>query len=196
MRRERHVSRHLIGREVDVRRQMPDDAIGVDGDGGRLDRAARDDERNPRLVQQDRVGFVDHRDGKWPQDLLVGMEREPVTQIVEPQLIGGRVGDVAPIGRASFLRRHILRHGPHGQAEPAVCLTHPLRIAAGEIVVRGQHVDAISCARVPRDGGNRCQRLALTGLHLRQSVRARARERLRVVRRTSAARAPATPRQQ
>ena len=194
-RRQRHVPRHLLDDEVHVWCETPDDAIGIDGGGGRLYRATSDDERNPRLVQQDRVGFVDHRGGKWPQHLFVRMESEAIAQVVEPQLVGGCVGDVAPVRRPSIVQRHVLPHGRHGEAEPPVCLPHPCRIAAGEIVVHGEHMDAASLARIPRHSGNRRQRLAFARLHLHNpSVRQRECA-FELRRRTSAARVPARPRQ-
>ena len=49
---------------------------------------------------------------------------------------------------------------------PTVDLAHPLRVAAGQVIVDGDDVDAFAGqgVQVGRHGGN--QRLAFTGLHL------------------------------
>ena len=55
---------------------------------------AGDDERRPRLVDQDRVHLVDDRVGVLPLDPLVQREHHVVAQVVEPELVVGAVGDV------------------------------------------------------------------------------------------------------
>ena len=53
-----------------------------------------------------------------------------------------------------------------GEAEEAVDLAHPVGVAAGEIVVDGDDVDALALERVEIDGERRDQGLALAGAHL------------------------------
>ena len=53
-----------------------------------------------------------------------------------------------------------------GEAEEAVDLAHPVGVAAGEIVVDGDDVDALALERVQIDGERRDQGLALAGAHL------------------------------
>ena len=53
-----------------------------------------------------------------------------------------------------------------GQAEEAVDLAHPVGVAAGEVVVDGDDVDALAGQRVEIDRKRRDQRLAFAGLHL------------------------------
>ena len=45
-------------------------------------------------------------------------------------------------------------------------LAHPLRVAAGEVVVHRDDVDALAVERVQVGGQRRDERLALAGLHL------------------------------
>ena len=52
------------------------------------------------------------------------------------------------------------------QAEEAVDLAHPLGVAAGEVVVHRDHVDALAGERVEIDRQGRHQGLALAGAHL------------------------------
>ena len=53
------------------------------------------------------------------------------------------------------------------KAEELINLPHPVGIAAGQVVIDGDHVDAAprQCIQVDRQGGD--QRLAFAGLHLR-----------------------------
>ncbi len=53
-----------------------------------------------------------------------------------------------------------------GEAEEAVDAAHPLGVAAGEVVVDGDDVDALAVQRVEVAGERRHQRLALAGAHL------------------------------
>ena len=46
-------------------------------------------------------------------------------------------------------------------------LTHPLGVAAGEVVVDRNDVHSMTGQPVQVDGQRRCEGLALTGLHLR-----------------------------
>ena len=53
-----------------------------------------------------------------------------------------------------------------GHAEEAVDPAHPLRVAAGEVVVDGDDVDALAVEGVEVGGQRGDQRLAFAGLHL------------------------------
>ena len=55
---------------------------------------------------------------------------------------------------------------PDGEAEEAVDLAHPLGVAAGQVVVDGDDVDAVAGEGVQVDRQGRDQGLALAGLHL------------------------------
>ena len=53
-----------------------------------------------------------------------------------------------------------------GEAEEAVDLSHPFGVAAGEVVVDGDDMDAAAGQRVEVDRKRCHQRLAFAGLHL------------------------------
>ena len=150
--------------------ETADGVIRGGGDPGRTRGAARDDERNACLVDQDRVRFVDHRRGERTQHLLMGVTRELIAQIVEADLVGGRVGDVESVGRSTLVAGRALLDRADRQPGPAIDLPHPRRVAAREVIVGGEDVDAPPAARVPDDGRDRSQRLALAGLHLRDAA--------------------------
>ena len=54
---------------------------------------------------------------------------------------------------------------PTDHAEEAVEAAHPLRVAAGQVVVDGDDVDALAVERVEVGRQGRDQRLAFAGLH-------------------------------
>ena len=147
-----------------------------------------DDERGPRLVDQDAVGLVDDRvvvgplDGRSPswcsprprkacsKRLAVGVaELEPlqlVAEEVEAELLAGAVGDVAGVGGAAGGVGLAGLDAADGQAEQLVDRRVPVGVALGEVVVDGDDVDALALqgVEVRRQGGD--QGLALAGLHL------------------------------
>ncbi len=131
--------------------------------GAVLDRAG-DDERRACLVDQDRVDLVDDGEGVAALDHLRLAHLHVVAQVVEAQLVVGRIGDVAGVHRLALLVVEAVHDGADGEAEELVDATHPLGVAAGEIVVDGDDMHR------PGEGieidRQRCdQRLAFAGLH-------------------------------
>ena len=102
--------------------------------------------------------------GRWT--ICVARIFHIVAQIVEAELVVGRVGDVALIGVAALLVGQVGDDHPDAQAEEAVDLPHPFGVALGEIVVDGDDMDALAGQRVEIDRERRDQRLALAGPHL------------------------------
>ena len=130
-----------------------------------LERAG-DDQRRAGLVDQDRVDLVDDRVMVAALHHLGALILHVVAQIVEAELVVGGVGDVAGIGRAPLLVGKAVHDDAGGQAEEAVDAAHPFGVAAGEIVVDGDDVDALADKRVEVDGQRGDQRLAFAGAHL------------------------------
>ena len=128
---------------------------------------ARDDQGRARLVDQDRVDLVHDGEGVAALDHVLEPELHVVAQVVEPELVVRAVGDVAGVGGFAVRVADARGHDAGGQAEEAVDLAHPLGVAAGEVVVHGDDVDALAGDGVEVGGQDRDQRLALAGLHLR-----------------------------
>ena len=140
-------ARHEPGeREVQVRR-----LLGL----------AADDQRRPRLVDEDVVDLVDDREAALALDPLVELDDHVVAQVVEPELVVRAVGDVRRVGlaRGSTGRRlmqplvvgrvagledvrGVVGDHPDAHAEEVEDRAHPLRVAPGEVVVDGDDVDA------------------------------------------------------
>ena len=145
---------------------------------GGLLRRAGDDQRRARLVDEDVVDLVDDRevvhadrlavlaDPPAVLDLLLQRRGHVVAQVVEAELGVRAVRDVGRVGGALLLvGLHVLQDAD-GEAERVVERAHPLRVAAGEVVVDRDDVDALAGERVEGDGERGGQRLALAGLHL------------------------------
>ena len=88
-----------------------------------------------------------------------------VAQIVEAELIVRAIGNVAGISRLALTIIEAVHNGAGRHAEEAIELAHPFGVAAGEVIVDGNDVHALSGERVEIDGQRCHQRLALTGAH-------------------------------
>jgi hypothetical protein len=106
-----------------------------------------------------------------------------VAQIVETELVVGPVGDVAGVGFLTLQSRHVALNRPHGQAQSHVQRSHPLHVAAGQVVVHRHDMDAFAFDRVQIGGQRRHQRLAFARHHLgdRAAVQHHAADQLDVV---------------
>ncbi len=89
-----------------------------------------------------------------------------VAQIVEAELVVRAVGDVRRIGLAALIVVETMHNHANGHPKELVDLAHPLRVAAGEIVVDGDDMHAFPAKRVEIDCGGGDERLALAGAHL------------------------------
>ena len=93
------------------------------------------------------------------------VELHVVAQVVEAELVVGAVGDVAGVGDLPLLIVEVVLDDADRHAEEAVDAAHPLGVAAGEVVVDGDDVNALAFERVQIGGKRGDQRLAFAGLH-------------------------------
>ena len=128
--------------------------------------AAGDDQRRPRLIDEDRVDLIHNGVGVAPLHHVLGVHRHVVAEVVEPELVVGAVGDVRCILRAALLRRHPGLDDADLEAEEAVDVAHPFGITCSEVVVDSDLMDTFAGERVEVRGHRRDERLALTGLLL------------------------------
>ncbi len=162
---QRDIPAVFVEREVAASAKMPCDAVHLICQHVLPGVAACDHQWNTRLVDQDRIGLVDHRRGERQMHLLARVEREPIAKKIEPDLVGCGVGDVAGVGLAAFFDPHALLDASYGKPKELIDTAHPLRVAAGQIIVHGHYVNAFAFPRVPGDRGHRRQRLAFASLH-------------------------------
>ena len=112
------------------------------------------------------VHLVDDGVVEGPLDHLVARVFHVVAQIVEAELVVGRVADVGAISGAPLLVGQARDDHPDSEAEEAVDLAHPVGVTPGEIVVDRDDVDALAGQRIEVDREGRHQSLAFAGLHL------------------------------
>ena len=121
---------HLLG-------EAGEGAVGV----GRLLGAAGDDERRPRLVDQDVVDLVDDAEDVVALDALLERGGHVVAQVVEAELGVGAVGDARRVHLAALGRRHHRLDHADVHAERVEDGSHPCGVAASQVVVHGDDVD-------------------------------------------------------
>ena len=134
---------------------------------GRLLRRAGDDQRRSRLVDQDRVDLVHDREVVASLDHGRQRELHVVAQVVEAELVVRPVGDVRAVCPLALLVGQAVLDRADVQTEELVDLPHPLGVPARQVVVHGDHMDAVAGQGVEVDGQSGNERLALAGLHLR-----------------------------
>ena len=160
------VDRALLLIELEfLAREVRDDRIDRNIETGAVFRRARDDERRARLVDQDRIDFVDDREGVAALDHLRHVVLHVVAQVVEAELVVRAVGHVRGVGLSALIVVQAMHDDADGHAEELVDLTHPLGVAAGKVVVHRDDVDALSGESVQINGGRGDERLALAGAH-------------------------------
>ena len=126
----------------------------------------RNDERRSRLVNQNRVHFVDDRIVQRTLTAVPGLVLHVVTEIVETEFVIRTVGDIGGVGGALHSRILLVRQNhADRKAEPLIELPHPLRVTAGEVIVHGHHVHALAGQRVQVNRERGGQRLAFAGAH-------------------------------
>jgi hypothetical protein len=128
---------------------------------------ARDDERRAGLVDQHRVHLVDDREDVRALHPLLERDHHVVAQVVEAELVVRAVRDVAEVRRAAFRGARLrVVEAADGEAEPAVEMPHPLRVAPREVVVDRDEVRPAPGEGVEVQRERRDERLALARRHL------------------------------
>ena len=107
----------------------------------------RDDQRCPRLVDEDRVDLVDDGVVVAALGLLSGVEHHVVAQEIEAELVVRAVGDVCGVGGALLLARLLGVHEADREPEEPVDPAHPLGVAAGEVGVHRDDVHPLAGQR-------------------------------------------------
>ena len=165
----------LLVRDLRAAEGLRDAREVVVGLGGR-GRLAGDDQRRPRLVDQDRVDLVHDRVRMAALDEALERVRHVVAEVVEAELGVRAVGDVGLVGDLALVERHLRLDERDVQPEPLVDAAVPLGVTLGEVVVDRDEVHALADraavvrghgrkrVEVEREAGD--EGLALTGLHL------------------------------
>ncbi len=156
----------LVDVVVDVLAQGRDDAVDLAVEVRGLFARTRDDERGARLVDEDGVHFVDDGEVELALDVAFDGLLHVVAQIIEAELRIGAVGDVAAVVLLALSIIEAVHDDPDAEAQEPVDSPHPLGVAAGEIVVDGDQVNALAGQCIQVDGQCGDESLTFTGLHL------------------------------
>ncbi len=100
------------------------------------------------------------------RDAVAHLVDHVVAQVVEAEFVVRAVGDVGAERGLLLLALQARHVDTDAQPEEAIDPAHPLGVAAGEVVVDGDHMHALAEQRVEVDRQRRGQRLALAGAHL------------------------------
>ena len=175
--RIRHVRRVVlfVNFEVFPFAQLPGHAVRFGIFADVVVCAARNDQRRTRFVDEDVVHFVDDGIVQSALGLLVlariavisaGRRPHVVAQVVEAEFVVRAVGDVATIGLLPLARLHVALNGTDRQSQAHVERSHPFHVAACQVVVDRDHVDALAFQRIQIRRQRRHERLAFAGHHL------------------------------
>ena len=128
---------------------------------------AGDDQRGAGLVDQDRIHLIDDGEVVAALHEVLAAERHVVAQVVETEFVVGAVGDVGPVGEATFGGRHRGQDDADLQAEEMMDPPHLLGLVLGQVVVGGDDVHTITrqCIQVGRKSAD--EGFSLAGFHLR-----------------------------
>ena len=147
--------------------QVGDELVHLDVGLGRILGGAGNDQRRSGLIDEDRIHFVDDGEVELALHHLLQLEFHVVAQVVEAELIIGAVGDIGGVGVAALLVRKPRHDAADGKPQEAVDLAHPGGVAARQVIVHRDHMNAqtAECVQVDRKGCD--QGFTLTGFHLR-----------------------------
>ncbi|MNY08235.1 hypothetical protein D3C86_1410780 [compost metagenome] len=153
----------VIGGLVDdqILHDRIDDLVEVRAVLGRT----RDDQRRARFVDQDGVDFIDDGEVVAALHHLATVIDQVVAQIVEAEFVVGAVGDVGVVGRLTLALRQTVDDDADLEAQEAIDAAHGLGVAARQIVVDGDDVDALARQGVQIDRGHGHQGLAFARPH-------------------------------
>ena len=146
--------------------EMGDDLVGDQILVRRCFGRTGNDQRCPRLVDQDGVNLVDNGEVMIALHHVLDPELQIVAKIIEAELIIRSIGHIAAIGGAALIVVHIAGDAANRHSKALVNAAHPGRIARCQIVVHRDDMDALPGYRV-QEHGERCDKgLALACLHL------------------------------
>ncbi len=162
---QRRGAMFFVERVIDVQNQLRNDFVdAVILVGGFFGRAGND-QRRARFVDQDRVDFVDDGEVVAALHALGQVVLHVVAQVVETEFVVGAEGDVRGVGGAALHVVQVVHDHADGQAQHFIDRAHPLRVAACEVIVHGDDVDAQAGERIQIRGKGGDERFSFAGFH-------------------------------
>ena len=145
--------------------QAADEPVGLPVHFGAFLSLAADDQGSTGFIDEDGVHLVHNGIVQIPLDHGFLIDHHVVPQIVKSKFVIGAVGDIAGISLPPLLGGKIVNNASHRKTQEPVDLTHPLGIAAGQIIIDGDDVYALALQCIQIGGKGGYQGLALAGLH-------------------------------
>src|SRR5260370_26371582 len=157
----------FVQRVVDFLDQLGDDLVNLVVLVGGFLRRAGNNQRRAGFVNQDGVHLV--HDGKLMAALnTIGqVVLHVVTEIVETKLVVRAIGNVGLVCGAALVVVQVVDDNTHGQSQRAINRAHPFRVAARQVIVDGNDVDAHTGQRVQSCGESSHKRFAFACFNLR-----------------------------
>ncbi len=97
--------------------------------------------------------------------VLREIELHVVAEVVETELVVGPVGEVGSVGHLPLRVGQVVLDDADRHAQEPVDAAHPLGVAARQVVVDGDDVDALAGERIEIGGQGGDERLAFARLH-------------------------------
>ncbi len=129
-------------------------------------RRSGNDQRGTGFVDQDRVNLVYDRVIMSVLHTSREIELHVVAQVIETKLVVRAVGNVGVISILPLKVIHVILDTANRQAQEAINLAHPFRVARSQVIVHRDHVDATTGQRIEVSGQRGHQRFAFAGAHL------------------------------
>ncbi len=105
---------------------------------------ARNNQRRAGLVDENRIDLVHDGEAEAALHSILPGERHIVPQVIKAKLIVSAVDHIGIVG-CTFLLVSLPRgHHPDLQAQEVIQGPHPLRIAAGEVIVHSDEMHAVA----------------------------------------------------
>ena len=156
--------------EVDiVRFKRLCEAVSHDVHFAGLAAAAGNNKRGTGFVDKNRVYLVDNTEVKRTLNFVALINNHIVAKVIETELVIRSVSYIAVVCGALCVVIHARDRNAYGEPEETVNFAHPFRVAACEVIVYRNDVNALACKRVKIGRQSRNERFTFTCSHLRDT---------------------------
>ena len=133
----------------------------------RLRAGTGNDQRRTRLIDENGIHLIDDGIVELALHHLVGINDHVIAQIIKTELIVRSERDIAAIRVFALREVHIMDDQSDRKAEEMIEFAHFFTVAAGQIIVDRDHMNALAGQRIEIYRQCRDQCLSFTGAHLR-----------------------------
>ena len=126
---------------------------------------AGDDQRCAGFIDQNGVHLVYDGVVQFALNHVLQLKFHIVPQVIESKFIVRSVCDVTAVRLLPFTVVEPMHDDPDRKTQEMINLTHPGRIAFGQVIVHRNDIDAFALQRVEINRKSRCQGFPFPGLH-------------------------------